>query len=87
MEIILSAIFFTVLGVAYVKGYDAVKGKSPDRLPQFYLIMATIRMVLVLTVVGLYALLSDNRDDTIKFALTCVCMYTVMMVVTLWMRH
>ena len=41
---ILITFFFTLLGTAYVKGYDIVKSKSPEHLPQFYLIMATIRI-------------------------------------------
>ncbi len=76
-----------LLGVAYVKGYDIVKAKSPDYLPHFYLIMATIRMLLVLTVVGLYVLYIDNRERSIHFALVCLGMYVVMMVVTLKLRH
>ena len=86
-EIIAAALFFTVLGAAYVKGYDLVKRKSPEHLPQFYLIMATVRMLLVLTVVGLYALFADSREDTVRFGLTCLGLYAVMMVVTLTLRH
>ena len=77
----------TLLGAAYVKGYDVVKARSPEYLPHFYLIMATIRMLLVLTVVGLYVLFTDNREDSIRFALTCIIMYVAMMAVTLSMRH
>ena len=77
----------TLLGAAYVKGYDLVKKKSPEHLPHFYLIMATIRMLLVLTVVGIYALFSDSREDTIRFALIGIGLYVVMMVITLSLRH
>ena len=86
-ETFLSALLMTLLGVAYVKGYDMVKSRSPEHLPHFYLIMATIRMLIVLTVVGLYALFADNRDDTIRFAMTCFGMYVAMMVITLSLRH
>ena len=84
---IVAALFFTLLGVAYVKGYDVVKARSAEHLPHYYLIMATIRMLLILTVVGLYVLLTDSREDAIHFALACTGMYVVMMVVTLSMRH
>ena len=86
-ELVLSALFFIVLGVAYVKGYDFVKHHSPDHLVHFYLIMATIRMLLVATVIGLYVFFTDNREDAIHFALIYLIMYAIMMVVTLLMRH
>ena len=86
-EIVLSAVFFTLLGVAYVKGYDLVKQHSPDHLVHFYLIMATIRMLLVLTVVGLYVFFTGNRQDAIRFVVIFLIMYAIMMVITLKLRH
>ena len=86
-EIFFSALFFTLLGGAYVKGYDIVKRHSPDHLVHFYLIMATIRMLLVLTAFGLYVFFTDNREDAIHFAIIYIIMYAIMMVVTLLMRH
>ena len=87
LEIVLATLFFTLLGFAYVKGYDIVKQHSPEQLPQFYLIMATIRILLVATVIGLYVFFTENREDTIRFALLYLIMYVVMMVVTLKLRH
>jgi cytochrome c biogenesis factor len=87
LEYFLSVLFFTLLGVAYVKGYDIVKKHSPDHLVHFYLIMATIRMLLVATVVGLYVFFTENREDAIHFAIIFIIMYAVTMVVTLLMRH
>ena len=87
MEYFLSVLFFTLLGVAYVKGYDIVKRHSPDHLVHFYLIMATIRMLLVVTVVGLYVFFTENREDAIHFAALFLIMYAITMVVTLLMRH
>ena len=87
VEIVLSILFFTLLGVAYVKGYDIVKRHAPDHLVHFYLIMATIRMLLVATVVGLYVFFTENREDAIHFAIIFIIMYAIMMVVTLLMRH
>ena len=86
-EIILSVLFFTLLGVAYVKGYDLVKRHSPDHLVHFYLIMATIRMLLVATVVGLYVFFTENREEAIHFAIIFIIMYAITMVITLKLRH
>lgn len=87
VSVFLSVLFFTLLGMAYVKGYDAVKRRSPENLVQFYLIMATIRMVLVATVVALYVVFSTDREKAIEFAAMFIIMYAIMMVVTLVMRH
>jgi hypothetical protein len=87
VEYVLSVLFFTLLGVAYVKGYDIVKRHSPDHLVHFYLIMATIRMLLVATVVGLYVFFTENREDTIHFAAIFLIMYAITMVIILLMRH
>ena len=87
MEYVLSVLFFTLLGVTYVKGYDIVKRHSPDPLVHFYLIMATIRMLLVASVVGLYVFFTENREDAIHFAAIFLIMYAIMMVITLLMRH
>ena len=80
-------LFFTLLGVAYVKGYDLVKSCSPEHLVHFYLIMATIRMLLVITVVGLYVFFAPNREDAIHFAAIILIMYAITMVITLTLRH
>ena len=87
VEIVLSVLFFILLGVAYVKGYDIVKENAPDHLVHFYLIMATIRMLLVLTVVGLYVFFTENREDAIRFAIIFIIMYATTMVITLTLRH
>ena len=73
--------------MAYVKGYDLVKRHSPEHLVHFYLIMATIRMLLVATIVGLYVFFTENREDAIRFAAIILIMYAIMMVVTLKLRH
>ena len=87
MTYFLAALFFTLLGVAYVKGYDLVKSRSPEHLVHFYLVMATIRMLLVATVVGLYVFFTENREDAIHFAALFLIMYVITMVITLLMRH
>lgn len=65
--IFLSVFFYVILGTAYVKGYDFVKSHSPGNLVKFYLIMATIRILLVATIVAVYVLLSKDREDSIHF--------------------
>jgi len=87
LAVSLSALLLTLLGVAYVKGYDAVKSRSPGHLVHFYLIMATVRMLLAGTAVALLVLLADNRADAIRLAITFIIMYVAMMVITLWLRH
>ena len=87
MTYFLVVLFFTLLGVAYVKGYDLVKSRSPEHLVHFYLVMATIRMLLVATVVGLYVFFAPTREDAIRFAAIIIIMYAIMMVVTLKLRH
>ncbi len=87
LTVFLSALFFTLLGTAYCKGYDITAKHSPERLPQFYLIMTTIRFILVITAIGVYAFLSDDRTKTIEFAVVFFGMYLVMMVVTLKLKH
>ena len=86
-EICFAALLMTLLGLAYVKGYDFVKRRSPENLVHFYLIMATIRMLLVATVVAIYVFMAPNREDAIRFAAIILIMYAMMMVVTLTLRH
>ena len=76
-----------LLGVAYVRLYDVVKARQPEALPRFYLVMMVIRMILVASLAGIYALLADNRQDVIRFVAIYMVMYVAMMVVTLSLRH
>ena len=86
-EFFFAVLLMTLLGRAYVKGYDLVKRRSPEHLVHFYLIMATIRMLLVATVTLLYIFLAANREDAIRFVTILIIMYAIMMVVTLKLRH
>lgn len=87
LTVFLFALFFTLLGLAYIKGYDLVKARSPQNLARFYLVMAAIRMVLVATAALLCVVLTPNREDAIPLVITLVIMYAIMMVVTLTLRH
>ena len=77
----------SLLGISYVKLYDVVKAHQPDALPRFYLIMTVIRMILVASLAGIYALLATDRQDVIRFVAVYMVMYVVMMVATLSLRH
>ena len=87
LALFLSALLITVLGVAYVKGYDFVKKRSPEHLAPFCLIMATVRMLLIGTMVALYVLFAESHDEAVRFALITLIMHAIMMVTTLAMRH
>ena len=87
ISIFFSVLFFTLLGIAYCKGYDFTKKHSPERLPQFYMVMAVIRFLLVVSVIGIYTFLSENRTSTKHFAVMFLCMYFVTMVITLKLKH
>lgn len=87
LTVFFSVLFFTLLGVAYVKGYDFVKRHSPERMVQFYLIMATIRILLVATAVAIYVILSQSHAESVRFAAMFFGMYVVMMVTTLILKH
>ena len=86
-DVLIAALLFAFLGVAYVKGYDLVKARSPEHLVHFYLIMATIRMLLVATVVALYVFFTPNREIAVRFAVIILIMYAITMAVTLILRH
>ena len=81
------ALFFTLLGVAYVKGYDIVKSRSPEHLVHFYLILATIRLLLVATMVALCVLFASDRTEATHLAIIILIMYVLTMVVRLTLRH
>jgi cytochrome c biogenesis factor len=87
LEFFLSALLITLLGVAYVKGYDVVKRHSAEHLVHFYLLMAVIRMLLVTTAVAIYVICASDREGATHFAASIMIMYALMMVVTLSMRH
>ena len=87
MSKILSTLLIALLGVAYVKGYDIVKSRSLERLPQFYLIMAAVRIVLIATMIVLVILFTEDKAEARQFALYTLIIYGLMMVTTLALRH
>ncbi len=87
MEYVLSVLLFTLLGVAYVLGYDFVKKRTADYLPHFCLAMSVIRLLLASTLAGIIIFFKEDRDETITFAIIYMVMYLLTMVVTLKLRH
>ena len=87
MNEILSTLLIALLGVAYVKGYDIVKSRSRERLPQFYLIMATVRFVLIATMIALVFIFTEDKAEARQFALYTLIIYGLMMATTLALRH
>ncbi len=87
MIYVLAALLFTLLGVAYVKGFDLTKRHAPDKLPQFCMLMAAIRFLLLATFFAISVYISDSREETVRFAIIYIIMYIVMMVATLSLRH
>ena len=87
MSKILATLLITLLGVAYVKGYDIVKSRSQEHLPQFYLIMAAVRMVLIATMIVLVIVFTEDKAEARQFALYTIVIYGLMMMTTLALRH
>ena len=87
LALFLSTLLITLLGVAYVKGYDIVKSRSQERLPQFYLIMAAVRIVLIATMIVLVILFTEDKAETREFVLYTLILYGLMIVTTLVLRH
>ncbi|MBM6992671.1 MAG: hypothetical protein I3J02_05320 [Prevotella sp.] len=86
--IVLCALFFIVLGLMWILGYDFIKKHSPENLPKFYLLMSVVRFLAVLTLAGGYILLvSNSQAQSESFALMVCVMYVVMMAVTLKIKH
>ena len=86
--LVFSVVFFSLLGLAWVSGLSFVRKHLPDYLVPFYMLMAAVRFVSILTVIGIYAFcISESRENTLSFAALFLIMYVVMMVVTLIFKH
>lgn len=86
--IITGACLYGFLGLAWVMGYNVVKRHSPDFLPRFYMMMAVIRFVLILTTIGVYIFFfAQSHAQVVSFVAMMMVMYAIMMVVTLILKH
>jgi len=82
-----AAFVFIILGTVWVKGLDIIRQRSPQSAPTFYYATAVLRVFTVLLMLGIYRLLSDDRESSIRFAAVLLIMYAVMMIVTLIIKH
>lgn len=87
ITIFLTFLYFLILGLVWVKGYDVVKKHDASLLPRFYLVLATIRFLLTATLVLCYILLTNDMTSSRQFVIMVMVMYGVMMVVTLTLKH
>lgn len=87
LTVLATALFFVLLGMAWVKGYDVVKRHDAALLPQFYMVLAAVRMVMVSALVLIYVLLTDDNASIPSFAIMVLLMYATMMIVSLTLKH
>lgn len=87
ITIFLTFLYFLILGLVWVKGYDVVKKHDASLFPRFYLVLATIRFLLTATLVLCYILLTNDMTSSRQFVIMVMAMYGVMMVVTLTLKH
>ncbi|MGI6224136.1 MAG: hypothetical protein ACOYJG_11065 [Prevotella sp.] len=87
LTIFLTTLYFILLGVVWLKGYDIVKKHDISLLPRFYLVLATIRFILTATLVLIYVLVSDNMASSRQFVILVMTLYAAMMVITLTLKH
>lgn len=85
--IFVTVLVFTLLTVGYVKGIRFVARHSPDNLVKFHFIMVAVRFVFAITAVGIFALLSPSREDTMQFAALTLGLYLTMIVVTIILKQ
>lgn len=70
------------------KGSEVFKKHAPQHLPGFHMILTVIRMISILTVIGLYLIfISESQEETEAFVIMMLSMYALMMTVTLLIRH
>lgn len=86
--VLLSALFFIILGTAFCIGWDYVKKTMPEHLVHYYMFSAVIRFLLVATAVLAHIRFStDTKGEKVAFVLMFFAMYAAMMVITLRLKH
>ena len=83
LVVFVAVLVFTLLTVGYVKGIRTVARHSPDNLVRFHFIMSAVRFIFAITAVGIFALLSPSREETMHFAALILGLYLTMLVVTI----
>ena len=87
VAVFIACLTFSLLTVAYVMGARTVRKTSPDNLVKFHFIMVAIRFIFAVTIVGIFTLFADNRQETMHFAALILVLYIVMIAVTLILKH
>lgn len=88
LPVIFGVSFYSALAFVWVKGVRYLKKHAPQHLPGFHMILTVIRMISILTVIGLYLIfISESQEETEAFVIMMLSMYALMMAVTLLIRH
>mgnify|MGYP007101829909 CR=1 FL=1 len=87
ITIFLTVFAFTLMTVGYVKGRNVVEKNAPESLVKFHFVMVAVRFLFAITAVGIYMAFSDNRKETLLFSALIVCLYILMIVATLILKH
>lgn len=88
LTVLLGVSLYVVLGTAWIKGASYVKKHSPEHLPNFHMMLTIIRVISILTVIGLYLIfVSESQQESVSFVIMMLAMYALMMIVALLIRH
>ena len=65
LTVLLGVSLYVVLGTAWIKGAGYVKKHSPEHLPNFHMMLTIIRVISILTVIGLYLIfVSESQQES-----------------------
>lgn len=88
LTILLTALFFVVIGFLYCIGWEYVKKNMPEHQVHYYMIAAVVRFILVaLLILAYFRLAGDTQHGNLKFAVMALAMYVVLMIVVMRWRH
>ena len=70
LPVIFGVSFYSALAFVWVKGVRYLKKHAPQHLPGFHMILTVIRMISILTVIGLYLIfISESQEETEAFVI------------------
>jgi hypothetical protein len=82
------ALLFLILALAWIFGLSLVKRLAPQHLVAFCVLFTSVRLTVVLAVIGTYVFcLSDSLAESKAFAVMALIMYGLMMVITYVIKH
>lgn len=82
-----TALFFFILGGAWVIGFNIVKKHDESMLPRYYMIMMTIRFLLTALLILLFTLIIEDKTLHHSFALMALGMYVIMIIISFTLKH